>query len=473
MHHVYHHIMHHILESVSYAHWKIAYIVLNSNAIILILTLVLNLKIQLKITLRHRLVVCCVKQTITLISNLEYVQKMLHQSRIVQYLLLNQQMRKYVQHLPQIISRCQERLIVAICQQPIVKSVFLITIRSQPAQHVNLVIYYLVESAMKVKNKVPPIKLNSENPINQIHAEVFVKLASSHWESIIVKNAIYQKESYRQMTQITCVNIVLHFVNIAYDEILQNQKQIQNGTISFTHILFIQIYKELFVPFQDPFINCDPYLKTTQYCFDGDCNNELTYEFIEDNCFFDRFPQNLDNLIFQTEYLNSIGVVSMTIIIRIKIEDEYCSLLPSIRISASLKFDVFTLQIIHFKLLATYPFYLQLQNSFYIEDFDSFTMIDYGIVFTHFNMQDLNISNSYNEVNFTLINITIKDSITENVQSLFKTKNFGYVELQYNYNQQQLYQFFALQFQRIQLNWEYQNQLITFIQLQFYQLSIV
>ncbi|CAD8215175.1 unnamed protein product [Paramecium octaurelia] len=88
--------------------------------------------------------------------------KILHQSRIVQYLLLNQQMRTYVQHLPQIIFRCQERLIVEIFQQPIFKSVFLITIRNQPAQHVNLVIYYLVESAMKVKNKVPPIQLNSE-----------------------------------------------------------------------------------------------------------------------------------------------------------------------------------------------------------------------------------------------------------------------------------------------------------------------
>ncbi|CAD8138703.1 unnamed protein product [Paramecium octaurelia] len=184
------------------------------------------------------------------------------------------------------------------------------------------------------------------------------------------------------------------------------------------------------LPFIDPFINYNPYLKTTQYCLEGDCKKELNYEFIEYSCFFDRFPRTLDGLGIQTEYLNSIGAVSMTVIIRIVLEDEYCTLIPTIATTASLKFDVFTLEIINLKLLTTYPFFLHIYSQIHIEEYDSFTMIDYGIVFPNLTMEDFNISNSYNEVNFTLINITIKDSLIQNVQSLFKTKNFGYVDLQ-------------------------------------------
>ncbi|CAD8167816.1 unnamed protein product [Paramecium octaurelia] len=183
-------------------------------------------------------------------------------------------------------------------------------------------------------------------------------------------------------------------------------------------------------PLIDPFINYNPYLQTTQYCLEGDCNNELTYEYIERLCFFDRFPKYLDDLGIQAEYLNTIGVVSMTIIIRIEIQDEYCVLMPSLVTTATLKFQVFTLQVIHLKLLATYPFFLEIPSQTFIQEYDSFTMIDYGIVFPYLNNYDLNISNSYNEVNFTLINVTIKNSLIQNAQSLFKTKNFGYVELQ-------------------------------------------
>ncbi|CAD8202685.1 unnamed protein product [Paramecium octaurelia] len=188
--------------------------------------------------------------------------------------------------------------------------------------------------------------------------------------------------------------------------------------------------KKCIFPFIDPFISYNPYLKTTQYCLKGDCNNELTYEIIQYGCFFDRFPKELDYFGIQTEYLNSIGAVSMTVIIRIVLEDEYCTLIPTIATTASLKFDVFTLEIINLKLLTTYPFFLHIYSQIHIEEYDSFTMIDYGIVFPNLTMEDFNISNSYNEVNFTLINITIKDSLIQNVQSLFKTKNFGYVDLQ-------------------------------------------
>ncbi|CAD8212110.1 unnamed protein product [Paramecium octaurelia] len=91
----------------------------------------------------------------------------------------------------------------------------------------------------------------------------------------------------------------------------------------------------------------------------------------------------------------------MIIIIRIEIENEYCNLSPQLVTKASLKFYVFTLQITHLKLQATHPFYFYISNAFSIQEYDSFTMIDYGI-----------------------------DSIIEKAQSLSKTKNFGYVELQ-------------------------------------------
>ncbi|CAD8152383.1 unnamed protein product [Paramecium pentaurelia] len=187
---------------------------------------------------------------------------------------------------------------------------------------------------------------------------------------------------------------------------------------------------ECIIPYMDPNIDYDPYSKMVQYCLQGDCDNELTYEFIEYSCFFNRFPRNLNYQGINTEYLNSIGAVSMTIIIRIEIEDESCILFPSIVTQASLKFHVFTLQTINLKLLTTYPFYLYIFNSLFFEEYDSFTMIDYGIVFPNFEQFDLNISNSYNQVNITLINITLKDSSIKNIQSLFKTSKFGYIDLQ-------------------------------------------
>ncbi|CAD8151291.1 unnamed protein product [Paramecium octaurelia] len=194
-----------------------------------------------------------------------------------------------------------------------------------------------------------------------------------------------------------------------------------------TYYKTLYTYQCLF-PILDPNIYYNPYLKTTQYCLEGDCSNELTYEFFQNHCGFSRFPKQIDDIGIQTEYLNSIGAVSMTIVIRIELEGDFCFLSPTIATTASIKFLVFTLQIIHLKLLATSPFYMAIFGQIYIQEYDSFTMIGFGIILD-FDMTDFNVSNSKNEVSFTLINNTIKDSLVQNVQSIFKTKNFGDVNL--------------------------------------------
>ncbi|CAD8126364.1 unnamed protein product [Paramecium sonneborni] len=211
---------------------------------------------------------------------------------------------------------------------------------------------------------------------------------------------------------------------------LRENEEIKKIAPNFQKNLKNSIYTSLCIkPQIDPFIYYNPYLKTTQYCENGDCNNAFKYEIIQTNCFYDNFSKDLNSLGIIPEYLNKIGANNLTIIIKLVIQNQKCNLIPLFT-KASLKLDVFTLQFINMQFLGEYPIDLYVFDSFFIQDYDSFTMINFGLVFPNFNMLNFNFSNSDKEFNIKLINITIKDSLIRNVGSLFTTEQFGSIDLQ-------------------------------------------
>ncbi|CAD8112926.1 unnamed protein product [Paramecium sonneborni] len=185
-----------------------------------------------------------------------------------------------------------------------------------------------------------------------------------------------------------------------------------------------------FKPKIDPLIHYDPYHQTVKYCENPDCNNELVYETIQWGCSFERFPRDLNYFGISTEYLNNIGADSITIIINIQVEDESCILLPTLISRATLKQFVFTLKTVNLQFISSYPFKMEIYNPFLIDDYDSFTMIGLNLFLVNFDGIYFDFINKINEVNITFINLTIIDSLINNVQSLFTTNQFGNVELQ-------------------------------------------
>ncbi|CAD8115625.1 unnamed protein product [Paramecium sonneborni] len=203
----------------------------------------------------------------------------------------------------------------------------------------------------------------------------------------------------------------------------------------FAPLLSTQYYNTIYTRFClkpkiDPSIYYDPYYKSVKYCENADCNNELTYEVFQMSCNFERFPRDLDYFRISPEYLNGIGADSITIIIKMEVEDEICILMPTLQSTASLKQVIFTLKTVHFQLISSYPFKMEIYNPFSIEEYDSFTMIGFNLILVNFDTIYFNLKNKINQVDIKFINLTIIDSQIKNVQSLFKADQFGDVELQ-------------------------------------------
>ncbi|CAD8212112.1 unnamed protein product [Paramecium octaurelia] len=125
-----------------------------------------------------------------------------------------------------------------------------------------------------------------KNLLNSIHVEICVKLCKFQLGEYYCEQC-YDADEYKVEN---VINYMCQIFQILYN--------FRNSAIPLSHRVFHQISKEFCVPFQRSFYQIKPYLQTTSCCLEGDCNNELTYEFIQDSCFFNRFPRTQITLFF-------------------------------------------------------------------------------------------------------------------------------------------------------------------------------
>ncbi|CAD8130600.1 unnamed protein product [Paramecium sonneborni] len=197
--------------------------------------------------------------------------------------------------------------------------------------------------------------------------------------------------------------------------------------INQENVIFTQ---ECLIPKFDPFIFYDPSLKTTSYCFDGNCQNGLQLEYWQNNCFLDRFPTNLIDFDINTLYCNQIGLRTFTFNIIFDINSEFCYYNKPLITMATLKEKVFTLKTSNLKITSFNQFTFIAVNMMQFYYYDTIQMINTEFIFEKNLSNYLLFSNPYNPIDVTLINFTIKNSIIMDINSLFYAKQFGTINLQ-------------------------------------------
>ncbi|CAD8099120.1 unnamed protein product [Paramecium primaurelia] len=188
--------------------------------------------------------------------------------------------------------------------------------------------------------------------------------------------------------------------------------------------------QECIQPKFDPFIFYDPYLKTTQYCFDGNCQNGFQLEYWQYNCFLERFPQNLTLFNINTEYCNQLGIQTFEFSINFEIYSEHCYYNKPLLTRATLKEEVFTLKTVNLKITSFNQFSFVAVNTMEFYQYDSISMINTEFIFQENSRNNIMLLNEYNLVDLTLINFTIKDSGIVNITSLFYAQQFGTINIQ-------------------------------------------
>ncbi|CAD8067414.1 unnamed protein product [Paramecium sonneborni] len=197
----------------------------------------------------------------------------------------------------------------------------------------------------------------------------------------------------------------------------------------FIDINNAMLTQECIIPKIDPFIIYDPYLKFASYCLDGNCNNGLQLKHWQNNCFLDKFPR-WSFLGENIEYMNQIGLRSLTFSIFFEIDTELCVNYQDMVAQASIKKDVFTLRNANLQLISINQFSYLGERSMNFYDYENISMINTEFIFLKSLEKYFYFENLYNAINLTLINFRIKDSDIANVTSLFYIQQLGSIQMQ-------------------------------------------
>ncbi|CAD8195642.1 unnamed protein product [Paramecium octaurelia] len=188
--------------------------------------------------------------------------------------------------------------------------------------------------------------------------------------------------------------------------------------------------QQCLLPISDPLIFHDPYIKQAQYCFDGICHNEFYLEYNVNNCFFDRFPNTLTFFQINPEYYNHIGINTFTFNIFFEVQFELCHLMRQLQSISSLKNEVFALKTMNINFISVNPFFFVLSNKIRLIDYDHFTFINSSFIFLEQVEENIQMLNSNNDIDLTIINCSIENSSIFNVTSVFYAYQFGSINIQ-------------------------------------------
>ncbi|CAD8112914.1 unnamed protein product [Paramecium sonneborni] len=184
--------------------------------------------------------------------------------------------------------------------------------------------------------------------------------------------------------------------------------------------------KKCIKPYFDPAIYFDPYNQVARHCLNRDCDDSLIYRFSYQNCNFARFQRNYEKQI-NTKYCNSIGIQSIEFQFQFDLEQYECHLLFPLTFQTKLKEQIFTLQHTHFKIFSSKQFFIHPK---YITQFINFDEVEIeNLNFIIQNNLNFILDNDLNLINLTLSNVKISQSELYNVNSLFETQNYNFINL--------------------------------------------
>ncbi|CAD8087594.1 unnamed protein product [Paramecium primaurelia] len=205
-----------------------------------------------------------------------------------------------------------------------------------------------------------------------------------------------------------------------------------NKDIQRNYPLFIvndqnQIYtKQCIKPYFDPSFSYDPYSQYVRYCFTKDCKDQFVFDVSYESCDFTRFNRYYESKI-NTQYCNQIGIEYLTINFVLKISNQQCFLILPFNIQTELKQKVINLKKVNLKFSSSQ--YLDI-ISFNFKPFYNFDQVEISnLGFVIDSNQHFIFYNSNTKIDLILTNFTITQSILQNIDSLFKTEQFGNITL--------------------------------------------
>ncbi|CAD8156187.1 unnamed protein product [Paramecium octaurelia] len=203
----------------------------------------------------------------------------------------------------------------------------------------------------------------------------------------------------------------------------RSTKEMQLNFPNFNVTQDNQIYtKTCIKAYFDPSIFYDHYSQTVKYCFNQDCKDKYIFDVSYPSCDFTRFNKMYESAI-NTQYCNQIGIEYLKINFTFQVLQPNCYLTLPLNFSTQLKQKVFTIKKVEFKL--TSQKYLEItlftNNSF--KNYDQVEISNLGFIISedsYFLFQNAN-----NKIDLILSNFTIRQSIVQNIDSMFRADIFG------------------------------------------------